>query len=59
MPDILLYLLGVLTWRLGRPGLLATEMISAKAIEQKNDKQEQYMKKADNEGPVAYQLWAM
>lgn len=47
----------VLTWRLGRPGLLATEMISAKAIEQKNDKQEQYMKKADNEGPVAYQLW--
>ncbi len=47
----------ILTWRLGRPGLLATEMISAKAIEQKNEKQEQYLVKADNEGPVAYQLW--
>ena len=47
----------VLTWRLGRPGLLATEMISAQAIMQKNKKQEQYLIRAENEGPVAYQLW--
>ena len=47
----------ILTWRLGRPGLLATEMISAKAIMQKNQKQEQYLVRSKNEGPVAYQLW--
>jgi len=46
-----------LTWRLGRPGLLATEMISARAIEMKQPKQEQYLARAENEGPVAFQLW--
>ena len=47
----------ILTWRLGRPGLLATEMISARAVEQKNEKQEQYLIRSEQEGPVAYQLW--
>lgn len=46
-----------LVWRMGRPGLLATEMISARAIEQMQPKQEQYLAKAENEGPVAFQLW--
>ncbi len=47
----------ILTWRLGRPGLLATEMISARAVLEKNKKQEQYLIKSESEGPVAYQLW--
>lgn len=46
-----------LTWRLGRPGLLATEMISARALEQRAPKQEKYLAKAEGEGPVAFQLW--
>ena len=47
----------VLTWKLGRPGLLATEMISARAVEQHNPKQEQYLQKSPYEGKVAFQLW--
>ena len=47
----------LLSWTLGRPGLLATEMISAKAIRQGSDSQEQYIVKSPDEGPVLYQLW--
>lgn len=46
-----------LTWRLGRPGLLATEMISSNAIHMGAKSQEPYLAKAPNEGPVAFQLW--
>lgn len=47
----------LLSWTLGRPGLLATEMISAKALRQGSDSQEQYIVKSPDEGPVLYQLW--
>lgn len=46
-----------LTWRLGRPGLLATEMISARAVQIGAKTQEAYLAKAPDEGPVAFQLW--
>lgn len=46
-----------LVWRLGRPGLLATEMISARAIEVGAASQEKYLAKSPDEGPVAFQLW--
>ncbi len=46
-----------LTWRLGRPGLLATEMISSNAIHMGAKSQEPYLAKAPGEGPVAFQLW--
>ena len=47
----------LLSWMLGRPGLLATEMISANALKQGSDSQEQYIVKSPDEGPVLYQLW--
>jgi tRNA-dihydrouridine synthase len=47
----------LLTWRWGRPGLLATEMISANAMKQGAPSQEQYLAKSAEEGPVLYQLW--
>lgn len=47
----------LLTWRWGRPGLLATEMISANAMKQGAPSQEQYLAKSPEEGPVLYQLW--
>ncbi len=47
----------LLSWTLGRPGLLATEMISANALFQNSDSQEQYLARSDAEGPVLYQLW--
>ncbi len=46
-----------LAWREGRPGLLATEMISAKALVMGNPEQEQYLARLPGEGPVSYQLW--
>ncbi len=47
----------LLSWTLGRPGLLATEMISANALKQGSDSQEQYLVKSPDEGPVLYQIW--
>ena len=47
----------LLTWRLGRPGLLATEMISANALRQNVDAQAYYLARADEEGPLSFQLW--
>ncbi len=47
----------LLAWEMGRPGLLATEMISANALFQHSDTQEQYLAKSPHEGPVLYQLW--
>lgn len=46
-----------LTWELGRPGLLATEMISASALFHGAPHQERYLAKAEGEGPVAFQIW--
>ncbi|MBN2712375.1 MAG: tRNA dihydrouridine synthase DusB [Planctomycetes bacterium] len=47
----------LLSWKLGRPGLLATEMISSKALVNQAPRQERYLAREDGEGPVAYQLW--
>lgn len=47
----------LLSWRWGRPGLLATEMISAGALRQGSPSQEQYLARSDEEGPVLYQIW--
>lgn len=47
----------LLSWRWGRPGLLATEMISANALKQGSDSQEKYLVRSDAEGPVLYQIW--
>ncbi len=47
----------LLSWEMGRPGLLATEMISANALFQHADTQEQYLARSSHEGPVLYQLW--
>lgn len=47
----------LLSWTLGRPGLLATEMISANALFQGAPSQEQYLLKSPQEGPVLYQIW--
>ena len=47
----------LLSWTFGRPGLLATEMISANALRQGSDSQEQYLVKSPDEGPVLYQIW--
>ena len=47
----------LLTWRLGRPGLLATEMISANALAMHAPRQERYLARLSEEGPVAYQIW--
>ncbi len=47
----------LLAWELGRPGLLSTEMISANALRQGSDSQEQYLIKSPDEGPVLYQIW--
>lgn len=47
----------LLSWEWGRPGLLATEMISANALRQGSDSQEQYLVKSPQEGPVLYQIW--
>ncbi len=47
----------LLTWRFGRPGLLATEMISAGALVQGSPSQDQYLYKSPAEGPVQYQIW--
>ena len=47
----------LLSWTLGRPGLLATEMISANALFQKSDSQQQYLARSEQEGPILYQLW--
>jgi nifR3 family TIM-barrel protein len=47
----------LLSWRLGRPGLLATEMISARALALSAPKQEKYLLRYPQEGPVCFQLW--
>ncbi len=47
----------LLAWELGRPGLLSTEMISANALLQGSDSQEQYLIKSPDEGPALYQIW--
>jgi len=47
----------LLSWLWGKPGLLATEMISANALAQQAPRQERYLAKAPGEGPVAFQLW--
>lgn len=46
-----------LTARLGGPGLLTTEMISARAIQLGAPQQEQYLRRAPDEGKVSFQLW--
>lgn len=46
-----------LTWRLGRPGLAGTEMISAQALLIGSPGQEPYLARAEAEGPVQFQLW--
>lgn len=47
----------LLAWEWGRPGLLATEMISANALAQQAPRQEKYLLKLPGEGPVSYQIW--
>ncbi|MDR2390836.1 MAG: tRNA-dihydrouridine synthase [Planctomycetota bacterium] len=47
----------LLSWLLGRPGLLATEMISANALRQGENSQECYLARSPGEGPVLYQIW--
>ena len=47
----------LLSWRWGRPGLLATEMISAGALLQGSPSQERYLARSPEEGPVLYQIW--
>ncbi len=47
----------LLSWSFGRPGLLATEMISANALKQGSDSQEQYLLQSPDEGPILYQIW--
>ncbi|MCC8179562.1 MAG: tRNA-dihydrouridine synthase [Planctomycetes bacterium] len=47
----------LLSWTLGRPGLLATEMISANALRQGAPSQEQYLANSPDEGPILYQIW--
>jgi len=47
----------LLTWTEGRPGLLATEMISARAVQLGAPKQDVYLERVPNEGPVQFQLW--
>ncbi|MCL2001665.1 MAG: tRNA dihydrouridine synthase DusB [Planctomycetes bacterium] len=47
----------LLAWESGRPGLLATEMISASALKQGSASQERYLVKSSDEGPVLYQIW--
>lgn len=49
--------LRLLSWILGRPGLTATEMISANALKQGSPSQDRYLVKSPDEGPVQYQLW--
>ncbi len=44
-------------WEHGRPGLLGTEMISAKSLAFANKKNEKYLLLNKNEGPVQYQIW--
>lgn len=46
-----------LTWRLGRPGLSGTEMISAQALLLGSPGQEPYLARAEVEGAVQFQLW--
>ncbi|MFW5858106.1 MAG: tRNA dihydrouridine synthase [Planctomycetota bacterium] len=41
----------------GRPGLVATEMISAAALHQGNPRNAFYLERHPEEGPVQYQLW--
>ena len=47
----------LLAWIFGRPGLLATEMISANALKQGSASQERYLVRSPDEGPILYQLW--
>ena len=47
----------LLSWIFGRPGLLATEMISANALRQNPEKQAPYLARSPEEGPVLYQIW--
>lgn len=47
----------LLSWLMGRPGLLATEMISANAMLQNPDTQEPYLAQSPDEGPILYQIW--
>jgi len=47
----------LLIWKLGRPGLTFTEMISAQALKQNKETQNRYMVRLPEEGPVSYQLW--
>jgi nifR3 family TIM-barrel protein len=47
----------LMCWRYGRPGLLATEMISARAAVEGTRRQEEYMALHPEEGPVQFQLW--
>ncbi len=47
----------MLSWTMGRPGLLATEMISANALKQGAPSQDQYLTRSADEGPVLYQIW--
>ncbi|MDR0867809.1 MAG: tRNA dihydrouridine synthase DusB [Planctomycetota bacterium] len=47
----------LLTKRLGNPGLVVTEMISARAAQMRSPKQDRYLARVPAEGKVAFQLW--
>lgn len=45
-------------WEYGKPGMLATEMISAKSLSYSaNEKNKFYLMKDNSEGPLQYQIW--
>ncbi|MDR1613313.1 MAG: tRNA-dihydrouridine synthase [Planctomycetota bacterium] len=47
----------LLVWRMGGPGLCATEMIAANSVRQGSPNQERYLAISPEEGPVQFQLW--
>lgn len=47
----------LMCWECGHPGMLATEMISAKSLSYARDRNEFYLLKHKDEGPLQYQLW--
>ncbi|MBN1256565.1 MAG: tRNA dihydrouridine synthase DusB [Planctomycetes bacterium] len=47
----------LMCWQYGRPGMLATEMISAQALVRGCKHNEYYLLRHEEEGPLQYQLW--
>ncbi|MFH0910427.1 MAG: tRNA-dihydrouridine synthase family protein, partial [Planctomycetota bacterium] len=43
--------------RLGRPGMLANEMVSARSLLQGRGRAAAFLARSPEEGPVQYQLW--